>query len=164
MEEAYLSRFPKAKDSVHLQVMRDIPDEWKDEALAEKWKTLWDIRHVVTGALEIERREKRIGSSLEAAPVIHVTDKTLFDVAEGEDWAEIAITSAATLTSAKPPADAFMLDEVPGVAVVPELAKGRKCARSWKIALDVGSDKDFPDLSPRDAAAVRELDAMSNAA
>jgi isoleucyl-tRNA synthetase len=164
MEEAYLSRFPKAKDSVHLQVMRDIPAEWKDEALAEKWNTLWDIRHVVTGALEIERREKRIGSSLEAAPVIHLTDTALFDVAEGEDWAEIAITSAAILTSAKPPADAFTLDEVPGVAVVTELAEGKKCARSWKISPDVGSDKDFPDLSPRDAAAVRELDAMSNAA
>ena len=164
MEEAYLSRFPKAKDSVHLKVMRDIPAEWKDEALAQKWQTLWRVRQVVTGALEIERREKRIGSSLEAAPVIHVTDKALFDVAEGEDWAEIAITSAATLTSANAPADAFALEEVPGVAVVPELAEGRKCARSWKLSPDVGSDADFPDLSPRDAAAVRELDAMSNAA
>ena len=50
------------------------------------------------------------------------------------------------------------------MAVVPGLAKGRKCARSWKILPDVGSDKDFPDLSPRDAAAVREFDAMKNAA
>ncbi len=164
MEEAHLSRFPDAKDSVHLKVVRDIPAEWKDEALAKKWNTLLDIRHVVTGALEIERREKRIGSSLEAAPVIHITDKALYNAAKGEDWAEIAITSAATLSSEAPPADAFALEDMSGVAVVPELAEGKKCARSWKISPDVGSDKDFPDLSPRDAAAVRELDAVSNAA
>jgi isoleucyl-tRNA synthetase len=163
-EEAYLARFPSAKDSVHVKTFPDIPDEWRDEALAEKWHTIWKIRQVVTGALEVERREKRIGSSLEAAPEIYIEAKPLFAAAEGEDWAEIAITSAATLKSAKAPAGAFTLDEVPGVAVVPGLAKGKKCARSWKILPEVGSDKDFPDLTPRDAAAVREFDAMHNPA
>ena len=118
----------------------------------------------MTGALEVERREKRIGSSLEAAPDIYIDAKPLFAAAEGEDWAEIAITSAATLKSVKAPAGAFTLDEVPGVAVVPGLAKGKKCARSWKILPEVGSDKEFPDLSPRDAAAVREFDAMHGSA
>jgi isoleucyl-tRNA synthetase len=163
-EEAYLARFPSAKDSVHVKTFPDIPDEWRDEALAEKWHTIWKIRQVVTGALEVERREKRIGSSLEAAPEIFIDAKPLFAAAEGEDWAEIAITSAATLKAAKAPAGAFTLDEVPGVAVVPGLAKGKKCARSWKILPEVGSDKDFPDLTPRDAAAVREFDAMNGAA
>ncbi len=163
-EEAYLARFPQAKDSVHLRTFPEMPAEWRDDALAAKWQAIWKIRQVVTGALEVERREKRIGSSLEAAPVIHVTDKALFEVAKGEDWAEIAITSAATLTSTKAPDSAFRLDEVAGVAVVPELATGKKCARSWKISPDVGTDKDFPDLSPRDAAAVREFDAQRGGA
>jgi isoleucyl-tRNA synthetase len=163
-EEAYLARFPQAKDSVHLRTFPEMPAEWRDDALAARWQVIWKIRQVVTGALEVERREKRIGSSLEAAPVIHVTDKTLFEVAKGEDWAEIAITSAARLTSTKAPDSAFRLDEVAGVAVVPELATGKKCARSWKISPDVGTDKDFPDLSPRDAAAVREFDAQRGGA
>jgi isoleucyl-tRNA synthetase len=163
-EEAYLSRFPETKGSVHLQTFPEIPAEWRDDGLAAKWLTIWKIRQVVTGALEVERREKRIGSSLEAAPIIHVTDPALFEVADGEDWAEIAITSAATLTSSKAPEIAFRLDEVAGVAVVPGLAKGRKCARSWKVLPDVGADRDFPDLSPRDAAAVREFDANQRAA
>ncbi len=158
-EEAHLARFPDAKDSVHLKTFPDIPAQWRDDALATKWQAIWKIRHVVTGALEVERRDKRIGSSLEAAPVIHVTDKALFETAKGEDWAEIAITSAATLKASKAPESAFRLDEVPGVAVVPELATGKKCARSWKISEEVGADKDFPDLTPRDAAAVREFDA-----
>jgi len=62
---------------------------------------------------------------------------------------------------AEGPEAAFRLEEVPGVAVVFAPAKGRKCARSWRISEDVGSDPEFPDLSPRDAKAVRELDARA---
>ncbi len=54
------------------------------------------------------------------------------------------------------PAEAFRLDEVRGVAVVFARAEGRRCARSWKILPEVGSDPEFPDLSPRDAQAMRE--------
>jgi isoleucyl-tRNA synthetase len=76
------------------------------------------------------------------------------------DLAEICITSAATLVEGEGPADAFRLPDVPGVAVVPQLAQGTKCARSWKISLHVGDDPKYPDVSPRDAQALRELDAL----
>ena len=57
------------------------------------------------------------------------------------------------------PADAFRLDDVKGVAVVPALATGRKCARSWKVSPDVGADPDYPDVTPRTrAGALREWD------
>jgi isoleucyl-tRNA synthetase len=160
-EEALLARDPETKTSVHLQTFPAVPAEWRNEALAAKWRTIWEVRGVVTGALEVERREKRIGSSLEAAPIIHVADKKLYAAVKDEDWAEIAITSAATLKSGKAPEGAFTLDETPGVAVVPGLAVGRKCARSWKVLPEVGADPEFPDLSPRDAAAVREFDALA---
>ncbi len=159
-EEAYLSRFPEAKDSVHVKVFPEIPVDWKaDPELAAKWSLIWEIRSVVTGALEIERREKRIGSSLEASVTIYVADKTLYAGVKDEDWAEITITSAATIKNGKAPEGSFSLFEVPLVAVVTGRAEGKKCARSWKISPDVGKDKAFPDLSPRDAAAVREFDA-----
>ena len=48
------------------------------------------------------------------------------------------------------------LDEVRGVAVVFARAAGRRCARSWKILPEVGSDPEYPDLSLRDAEAMRE--------
>ncbi len=69
------------------------PGDWKNEALAAKWSKIREVRKVVTGALEIERREKRIGSSLEAAPVVHVTNAELLEALKGEDFAEICITS-----------------------------------------------------------------------
>lgn len=155
-EEAWLSRKPDAV-SVHLEQFPEIPAEWSNDALEEKWAKIRTVRTVVTGALEIERREKRIGSSLEAAPVVYVTDPSLMAALEGEDFAEICITSAITLVSGEGPAEAFRLPDVPNVAVEPKLAEGKKCARSWRITTDVGSDPDYPDVSARDAAALREI-------
>jgi isoleucyl-tRNA synthetase len=156
-EEVWLSRFPSEKSSVHLMQFATPPAEWVDADLAAKWAKIRDVRRVITGALEIERQVKKtIGSSLEAAPEIHVADAAVLEVLKGLDIAEMAITSDATLIEGDGPADAFRLDDVKGVAVVFKPAQGRKCARSWKITPDVGSDKEFPDITPRDADAVRE--------
>ncbi|GGE34318.1 isoleucine--tRNA ligase [Agaricicola taiwanensis] len=155
-EEAWLSRHPSKDRSVHLQTFADVSDAWRDEALAAKWENVRRVRRAVTGALELERAAKRIGSSLEAAPVVHVSDSDLLQALEGLDLAEIFITSGAQLSAGEGPADAFRMDEVKGVAVTPELAEGRKCARSWRITADVGSDPEFPDITARDAQAMRE--------
>ncbi|WP_159946770.1 isoleucine--tRNA ligase [Rhizobium sp. 18065] len=155
-EEAWLSRDPNAV-SVHLEQFPVIPAEWSNEALAEKWKKVRTVRRAVTGALEVERKEKRIGSSLEAAPVVFVADPDLLAALEGLDFAEICITSDIAVVAGEGPQDAFRLDDGTRVSVEPKLAEGVKCARSWKITKDVGSDADYPDVSARDAKALREL-------
>jgi isoleucyl-tRNA synthetase len=159
MEEAWLNRFPDGRDSVHLRQFPAIPSNWHDESLAEKWRTIRDVRRVVTGALEIERREGRIGASLEAAPKVYLADRGLRGTLKDVDLAEIAITSGIEMISGDGPEGAFRLEDVPGVAVVFSRAKGTKCARSWKILEEVGADSEFPELSPRDAEAVRQFDA-----
>lgn len=158
-EEAWLERYP-ASESVHLEQFRTLPKEWRNDELAEKWRKVRQVRRVVTGALEIERAKKTIGSSLEAAPVVHVMDPELFGALDGVDLAEISITSAISVSQEPVSGEAFTLDEVKGVAVVPGLASGRKCARSWRFTDDVGSDPEFPDVSARDAEALRELRAL----
>jgi isoleucyl-tRNA synthetase len=122
------------------------------------------VRRVVTGALEIERAQKRIGSSLEAHPIVHVSNAELYEAVVDCDLAEVCITSAATLVQDDGPANAFRLPDVAGVAVVSNLAEGRKCARSWKILNTIGADPEFPEVSPRDAQALREWEAMRKAA
>jgi isoleucyl-tRNA synthetase len=164
MEEAWLNRFPGDKGSVHLREFPDVPGEWEDEALADKWRKVRQVRRAVTGALEIERKEGRIGSSLEAAPKVYVSDHDLREALGGIDLAEIAITSGATLIPEEGPADAFRLEDVPSVAVVFARAKGKKCARAWRILTDVGADPEFPTLSPRDAEAVRQYDQRAHRA
>ncbi len=155
-EEAWLSRNPEAV-SVHLEQFPAIPADWKNEALAEKWKSVRAIRSVVTGALEVERKDKRIGSSLEAAPTVHIADAALKAALDGLDFSEICITSDIAIDAGEGSAEAFRLPEVPGVSVEPTLAEGTKCARSWRITKDVGSDPEYPDVSARDAVALREL-------
>jgi isoleucyl-tRNA synthetase len=147
-----------------LQLFPEVPAAWRDDALAEKWRKVKLVRRVVTGALELERAGKRIGSSLEAAPVVHVPDGDLFAALVDIDLAEVCITSGALLMEGEGPDNAFRLDDVKGVAVEPMRAEGKKCARSWKVLTNVGSDPDYPDVSPRDAQALREWEAMRKAA
>ena len=178
-EEAWLARYAPAmqkrqgrgaherhapQESVHLELFPNVPSSWRDDELAEKWRKVRLVRRVVTGALEIERAHKRIGSSLEAAPVVYVSDLDLFAALVDVDLAEISITSAATIIEGAGPPDAFRLDEVAGVAVDVRLAQGKKCARSWKILPSVGLDPAYPDVSPRDARALREWEIMRRAA
>ena len=155
-EEAWRLYKPDAEPSVHLTLLPEGLEQFRDDTLAAKWETIREVRRVVTGALEVERAAKRIGSSLEASPLVYVSDKKIFDTLFDIDLAEVCITSNAMASNADAPADAFRLNEVPGVAVVVEKAVGTKCARSWKILPTVGSDPEFPDVSPRDAQALRE--------
>ncbi len=158
-----LARAPAlGAQSVHLEQFPDVPAAWRDEALAEKWRKVRAVRRVVTGALEIERAKKTIGSSLEAAPFVHVTDPELLRALDGVDFAEICITSGIDDHAARPRRTPSRWTTSRGVAVVvPGLAEaGTKCARSWRYTDDVGSDPDFPDVSARDAAALRELQAL----
>ena len=168
-EECWLSRYGDTlgesggKKSVHLELFPEVPAGWKDEALAEKWEKIRRVRSVVTGALEIERAKKTIGSSLEAAPVVHLRDDELATALGGVDLAEICITSEIKVSREPAPADAFVIPEARGIAVVSAKAAGKKCARSWRYTTDVGADPRYPDLSARDAAAVAEIDAMKAA-
>lgn len=162
MEEAWLDRHPDAV-SVHLDQFPEIPADWKNEALAEKWRKVRQVRRVVTGALEIARAQKVIGSSLEAVPVVTINDAALEAAISDVDMAEMAITSDLVIAHGQAPQSAFTLDDVKGVAVVVEKAEDRglvKCARSWRYTADVGQDAEFPDVSARDAAVLRELKAL----
>jgi isoleucyl-tRNA synthetase len=159
-EEAWLERYPEVKTldgSVHLELFARAPADWLDPELAERWSKIRKVRRVVTGALELERAAKRLGSSLEAAPQVFITDADLFAALSGVDLAEISITSGIRIENGEGPEEAFRLAEVPGVAVVPHRADGIKCARSWKYFDPVTADPTYPTVTPRDAKALREL-------
>jgi isoleucyl-tRNA synthetase len=153
MEEAWLERNPGAESSVHLREFPELPESWLQPALAAKWDVVRDIRKVVTGALEIVRREKTIGSSLEAAPRVYLADAGFTQALDGVDLAEIAITSGIEIVAGEGPDNAFRLDEVKGVAVVFEKATGRQCARSRRYFAESEMDG---DVSKRDRQALDE--------
>ncbi|UKJ73337.1 isoleucine--tRNA ligase [Azospirillum brasilense] len=159
-EEAWLAR-PEgltgtegwSEESVHLRVFPAIPAEWRNDDLAAKWESIRTVRRTVTGALELERANKKIGSSLQANPTVFV-DAATKALLDGVDFAEICITSQITVAEGTAPEGAFVLPDVAGIAVVPGLAEGGKCERCWKILPEVGTNAAHPTLCLRCAEAV----------
>jgi len=159
MEEVWLARHgDDGQASVHLQTLAENPPVWRDTGLGEKWSAVRQVRRVVTGALEVERREKRIGASLEAAPVVYIEDADLCALCETVDFAELAITSGLTLSGDPAPAEAFRLEETSGIAVAPASASGEKCQRCWRYLPSVGESADHPHLCDRCTQVVSTLD------
>ncbi len=138
MEEVWLERFPGDDSSIHLEDFAETPTGWGDEALAAKWATVRKVRRVVTGALEVERTNKVIGASLEAAPTVYVSAETA-KVLETVSFDDLCITSDIHVSTEAAPSGAFHLDDVADVAVVFARAEGEKCQRCWKILPDVGT-------------------------
>jgi isoleucyl-tRNA synthetase len=158
MEEAWLSRFPES-ESVHLETFFEVPAGWKNPALIEKWKRVRELRRVVTGALELERAAKKIGSSLEASPTLYVSDPADVDILRSIPFQEVAITSGMRVVEGAAPPEAFTLPDVKGAGAVAALSEGQKCARCWMVLTEVGTHKDHPDLCDRCDAALERAEA-----
>lgn len=138
-EEAWTSRFGEDADSVHLRQFPEIPANWQDDALAAKWAKVRDLRKVVTGALELKRKEKVIGASLQAAPDVYAPAEYV-EAMNGIDLAELSITSAAQLHEGDVPSDAFIMEDIKGIGVVFKEAEGGKCERCWQILPEVSDE------------------------
>jgi isoleucyl-tRNA synthetase len=154
-DEAWRARYG-ADSSVHSETFNTVSDGWKNEALAAKWEKIRKLRRVVTGALELERAEKRIGASLDAAPKVYATTEYV-EALNGLNLAEIAITSDVELITGDAPEGAYTLEEVAGVGVVPALAGGEKCERCWQTLPEVGSHPVHKTVCLRCADAVDEM-------
>jgi isoleucyl-tRNA synthetase len=139
MEEAWTLRFGMDQ-SVHLNDFLPAPSEWANADLVKKWSRIRELRRVVTGALELARADKSIGSSLEAAPVLVVesdADKALF---EAIDLAEITITSVASVEIAAGLGDLYAIPEIKGAGARFVKASGAKCARCWRVLEETRTD------------------------
>ena len=139
MEDVWLQRYPGDDSSVHLRDFPETPSDWLDAELAAKWDAIRKVRRVVTGAIEVQRREKVIGASLEAAPTVFVADAEVAAMLESVPFDDICITSGISVSTDAAPAGAFTMPDTDGVAVVFATAIGDKCARCWKILPDVGT-------------------------
>jgi isoleucyl-tRNA synthetase len=162
-EEAWRARSWKdsggkdGEESVHLRTYPETPAGWRDDTLAARWAKIRDIRRVVTGALEVARAEKKIGSGLQASPTVYLSPERKAEIA-GVDLDDIAITSGVTLVEGGAPAGAFALPDVAGVGVVVELAQGEKCERCWQVLTEVGTHQDHPTLCDRCTDAVGHME------
>ena len=140
-EEAWQTRYPNPKESVHFGVWRDLPADWVDENLGLRWMRVRDARLVVTGAIEKLRADGVVKSSLQAHPTLYAP-AAVIEAFDGLDAADIFITSSASLKQATPPADARLAEDDETIGVTVALAEGHKCQRCWKILPEVDDAED----------------------
>ena len=154
MEEVYLERFPELDSSVHLLDIPSNEKDWYNTEIVNQWDKIRNVRRVVTGAIEVLRQDKIIGSSLEASPIIYIKDKELFEIIKLVDMSEICITSdiKVEFSAAEFAETCFVLDDVKGVGVVCKTAEGKKCLRCWTLSMQL--DKREGDLCDRCQEAV----------
>jgi isoleucyl-tRNA synthetase len=140
-EECWTTRFG-AENSVHLTLFPEIPEAWRNDALAEKWQDkIRPTRANFTNAIEQMRRDKKIGASLQVA--LKIPAKWALGLS-AEDWADIVIVSAAEITP----------DSAEDILELPTIAPGAKCERCWRVLEEVGSIAAHPTLCLRCCDAV----------
>ena len=154
-EEAWLSRFPEEEGSVHLLDFMFVPEGWKDEALAEKWKRIRQLRREVTLHIERARQAGEITSSLQAHMTAFVDDADLRLLGDAE-WAEVCIVSAMEVRAAA--SGGFTATEALPVIAGSFEAPEHKCARCWRyLPGEVGRSAKHPTLCLRCEDAVEAL-------
>ena len=121
------------KSSIHLEKFPEIPKNWENKKIFEKWEKLKIVRNVTNAAIEVKRTNKDIGSSLEADVEVYLKDDNL-KIAKDFDLPENFITSKAVAKKfIKNDNNLFQLEEIESINVLVKKAEGKKCPRCWKI-------------------------------
>ena len=138
-EEVWSARYPDA-GSVHLQLWPDVDPQWRDPDLAQRWAIVRAVRIEVFARLEQLRRDKVIGSSLEAR-VDMLLDGNSYARTEGIDWADVLIVGKVNVTEATPePERPSILEHSISVVAGVERSDDAKCGRCWRHLPEVPED------------------------
>lgn len=138
----------QAATSVHLAPFPDGEAVWRDEGLATRWDKLLAHRTLVQGELEACRRDKVIGSSLEAHVQIEAGPGTYpFLTAYAGDLSTIFIVSRVTLKQSEMGQS--------DIQITVSKSDAAKCERCWNYREAVGKDAAHPTLCDRCVEAIR---------
>jgi len=146
-------------ESIHLESLPEAETVWKNDALAQNWKRLLDIRGEVTKALEEARTRKLIGHPLDAAVTLSVNPELYKALKSYEaDLRFILIVSQADLTQDPLGAYAFQSEEIEGLSIEVAPSQGEKCERCWTHSPSVGSNEGFLTICDRCVDIMEKLD------
>jgi isoleucyl-tRNA synthetase len=141
--------------SVHMETFLPLKEEYKNAALAERWEHVLKVRKEVTRAIELERKNKNIGHSLEASVTLGLPADLVAHLEPYRDALPFIfiVSSVSTL-----PFDEVEGGyEVEGIKVKVEMSKNPRCERCWVHDSTVGADKDHPGVCKRCLDAMAEV-------
>ncbi len=138
------------EESVHLSEIPEI--EFLNDDLEEKWTRLLIIRDEILKALEIARKEKFIGSSLEAGVLIYADEDIFHMISKDLELIRLlAIVSHVEVFNESPKESDLLFKsiEIPNFSVKVINAPGHKCERCWTYRVSVGEFHNYPSLCDR---------------
>jgi isoleucyl-tRNA synthetase len=136
-------------ESVHLLSLPKFQFE-PPEKKKRRWAMLLDARDQATAQLDALKKSIGLNKALDAELIYHCDDATRMELEVfGPDLEDVVGAGFHSFAASESGAMR--------VEVVDRREKYKVCARSWKRRPDVGEDAEYPDLSRRDAAAVRAL-------
>jgi isoleucyl-tRNA synthetase len=151
----HLPKVEGREASVHLALFPK-PEEIfsKDPAaLMEEWKQLFKIRDAALADLELDRKEKKIGKSLEAEIEIQAEGETLGLLRSHESGLKEILNVSNVKVTEGPRRQG--LESV--VAIIVSPASGQKCARCWNFMPDVSDYGIWQDICGRCQSALKEM-------
>jgi len=118
------------------------------------------VKSIVNKGLERARSEGLIRHSLEALVTVYAEGELLKLLkAYEEQLPYIFITSYAKVENlSSAPENAVWDESLKELKVTVERAPGKKCERCWMYSEEVGKDEDYPDVCPRCAKVLKELE------
>ena len=153
-EEVWQTRFPDNETSVHFLDWPEVPftrhpvldtgsglssakesqtpDQVRGDELVEKWVWIRMARERVNAFVEPLRRDKELGSSLQARFRMLVANESVKSMLESVDMTEICIVAECEFTSGKAGGDMFELTA--------HVTAHHKCGRCWRHLPEVSED------------------------
>jgi len=145
----------KDEESVHLASWIDPNPAYKNEELAKKWGKIAHLRKEVNKKIEAQRQEGLIGHSLDARVLLNITND---DYSFLKDYTEDEVSDLFIVSQTKFVDDELEKSEIEGISIGVTKALGKKCERCWKYSEEVGKDERYPDVDPRCAKVLAELE------
>ncbi len=143
--------------SIHLLEFLPVPAEWKNEAVSKKFKLMAAIRPHVMKALEDQRRDGTIGSSLEAKIIFETaSDRDLAYFQENQDILPAMFVVSQAEVVQKDNVETGLSEDFAKTQINVQKAEGQKCSRCWNFRTDTGSDQNHPQLCSRCTEIVKE--------
>ncbi|HNX58214.1 MAG TPA: zinc finger domain-containing protein, partial [Spirochaetota bacterium] len=149
-------KFTGHDDSVHEQTYYDVNEAFNNPEIEKKMESLVDIKKDLLKALELKRKDKEIGTSIDSSVFIYVKDENLRKSlnASPEDVRRFFQVSKVTVTDT--PVEGMATYDVSSVKV--EKATGKKCVRCWNYYDSLGKDPNHPELCDRCTDAVHTVE------
>lgn len=156
---SHMPDFEGKESSVHMAGLPKAKKEWSDESLAERWENLLSIRGEVSKALELARRDKVIGHSLDAGVVIETSEEMSGFLRSFEpELNRVFIVSKAIIAPLDGETPTYESEELEGLKIAVSAASGEKCERCWNYDDSTGSNEKKANVCSRCYEVVKEIE------